>query len=228
MADLSSSGWIRVAADSILQLTQVSLAVYELLLTQSHNWLEFRWLDTSYSWLLPTANSSSGSWVRLKTDSILRLTMSCGWLEFRQLGTSYSWLHPTADSSSSSWIRLKADSILRLTTSCGWFYPVADLSLPAWLGLRLTYTLIYQVNLRTYSSKYIIFMVCFLSPDFSYHWFRLRLLFQEHWRSLKKLEEAWRTFKNLAATDSSCSRWFETATNRLPPKFWPRCPLIAQ
>ena len=115
MADLSSSGWIRVAADSILQLTQVSLAGYELLLTQSHNWLEFRRLETSYSWLHPTANSSSRSLVRLKADSILRLTISCGWLEFRQLGTSYSWLHPTADSSSSSWIRL-----LRLIPSCDW------------------------------------------------------------------------------------------------------------
>ena len=71
------------------------------------------------------------------------------------------------------------------------------------------YALIYQVNVRTYSAKYIIFMVCFLSTDFSYNWSRLWLLFQEPWRSLKKLEEALSNFKTLAATDYSCSSWFE-------------------
>ena len=85
-----------------------------------------------------------------------------------------------------------------------------DSSPSAGLDLRLTYTLIYQVNLRTYfANKYIIFMVCFLSPDFSYHWSRLWLLLQETWRSLRKLEEAWRSLKTLAATDSSCSGWFK-------------------
>ena len=81
-----------------------------------------------------------------------------------------------------------ADSTLRLTRV-----------LLAGLDLRLTYTLIYQANLWTYSVKCIIFMVFFLPPDFSYHWFRLWLLLQEPWRS----------FKTLAATDSSCSGWFE-------------------
>ena len=56
------------------------------------------------------------------------------------------------------WIRVQADSILRLTR-----VPAAR------LDLGLTYTLIYQVKLRTYSAKYIIFMVYFLVADFSYH-----------------------------------------------------------
>ena len=47
----------------------------------------------------------------------------------------------------------------------------------------------------------------FLPPDFSYHWLRLWMLLQE--ASRKKLEEAWRSFKTLAVTDSSCSSWFE-------------------
>ena len=132
--------------------------------------------------------------------------MSCSWLEFRWLDTSYSWLHPTADSSSGGWIWLKANSILWLTMSCGWLelrltrVPAARYELQLIpFDLWLTHTLIYQVNLRTYSANYIIFMICFLPPDFSYHWFRLYLL----------LEEAWRSFKTLAATDSSCSAWFE-------------------
>ena len=140
--------------------------------------------------------------------------MSCSWLEFRWLDTSYSWLHPTADSSSGGWIWLKANSILWLTMSCGWLelrltrVPAARYELQLIpFDLWLTHTLIYQVNLRTYSANYIIFIVCFLPPDFSYHWFRLYLL----------LEEAWRSFKTLAATDSSCSSysscdgWFETS-----------------
>ena len=131
-----------------------------------------------------------------------------GWLEFQQVDTSYRWLHPTADSSSGGWIRLKADFILRLT-SCGWFYSAADLSPAAGVGLRLIYTLIYQVILRNYSAKCIIFIVFVLPTDFSYHWSRLWLLFQELWRSLRKLKQAWRSFKTLAATDSSCSGWFE-------------------
>ena len=163
---------------------------------------EARRLDTSYGWLQYSADSSSGGWIQVTADSILQLTQvpasgyelrqtpSHGSFEFRKLDTSYSWQHPTSDSSSSGWIRLKADSILRLTTSCGWFYSEADLSPSAGLDLRLTYTLVYQVSLRTYSAKYIIFMVCVLPPDFSYHWSRLWLLLQEPWRSLRKLEEA--------------------------------------
>ena len=114
-----------------------------------------------------------------------QLTKSCSWLEFQKLNTSYSWFHPSVDYD------------LRLILCCGW------------LELQQTYALIYQVNLRTYSAKYNIFMVCFLPPDFSYHWLRLCLLLQEPWSTLKKLEQALRSFKALAATDSSCSGWSE-------------------
>ena len=43
-------------------------------LTLSHGWLEFQRPDTSYSWLHPTADLSSGGCIRHKADSILRLT----------------------------------------------------------------------------------------------------------------------------------------------------------
>ena len=98
---------------------------------------------------------------------------------------------------------------LQLIPSCGWFYAASDSSQSVGLDLQLTYTLIYQVNVRTLSAKRIIFMVCFLSPDFSYQWLSFCLLLQEPWRSLKKLEEAWRSFKALAATDFKRSDWFE-------------------
>ena len=150
-------------------------------------------LDTSCGCLESWLDPAAGYKLRLSRVSVagyeLPLNPSYGWLEFRQLDTSYSWLHPTADSNSGGWIGLKADSILWLTTSYGWFYSTADSSPSAGLDLRLTYTLIYQVILRTYSAKYIIFMVCFLPTDFSYHWSRLWLLLQEPWRSLRKLEE---------------------------------------
>ena len=70
-ADSSSSGWIRVVDDSILQLTRVPAAGYELRLIQSCKWLEF-----------------------------LRLDTSCGWLEFRQLNMSCGWFYPAAGSNS--------------------------------------------------------------------------------------------------------------------------------
>ena len=227
-------GWIRVGADSILQptrvlapacnlqLSQVPAAGFKLRLsrapaagcksrlTPSYSWIEFRQLDTtcsclkfwrldaSYGWLHPTADSSSDSCIRVAADSIQRLD------------TSYSWLCPTADSSSGGLIRLTAE------LSCGWLQVVTDSILRltrvpvAGLEMRLTYTLIYQVNLRTCSAKYIFFFFfCFLLPDFSYHWFTLWLLLQGSWSSLKKLKKVWRSFKDLAATDSSCSGWLE-------------------
>ena len=143
-ADLSSSGWIRFSADSILRLTRVSAAEYELQLILSYGWLVFRWLDTRCGWFCTTTDSSSGGWIRVAADSTLRLTRvpaaryklrlipSHGWLEFRRLDRSCGWFHHTADSSSRSWIRVAADSILRLfrvpaagyelwlTLSCGW------------------------------------------------------------------------------------------------------------
>ena len=113
--------------------------------------------------------------------------------------------------SSCGWLRVAANSILRLSQDP-----------PAGFNLRLTYTLIYPINLRIYSAKYIIFIVFFLPAD------------------LKKSEESWRNFKTLALTDSSCSGWFklwrlirdlcrlvwDLWLNRPPPEFWSQCPLI--
>ena len=144
MADLGSGGCIRVAADSVPRLTQVLVTGCELQLTPSHHRLEFRWLDMSYNWLHPTTDSSSGGWIWLKADSILWLT----------------------------WVPV-ARYELQLILSCSWLE---------------FYTLTYKVNLRTYPAKYIIFMVCFLRADFSYHWSRLWLLLQEPWRSVEKLQ----------------------------------------
>ena len=117
-------------------------------------------------------------------DSILRLIPSCGWLQVvadsilrltRFLAAGYGLqLIPYF-----GWLCVVADSIMRLTQG-----------LPVGFDLRLTYTLIHPVNLRTYPAKYIIFIVCFLPADFSYHWFRLLLLLQEAWTSLKKPGEA--------------------------------------
>ena len=200
-----------VAADSILRLTRVPTAGYELRVSRvpaagsklwlipSYGWLRFQRLDKSCGWLRPSADSSSGGWIRAADDTVprlnqvpaggyeWRLTPSHGWFEFGQVDTSWGWLRPTAEWSSGGWIRVTADSILRLTRDPAPWY---ELQLILSYGCLEYYTLIYQVNLRTYSAKYIIFMVCFLPTDFSYHWSRLWLLLQEPWRSLRKLEEA--------------------------------------
>ena len=141
--DSSSSSWIRVATDSILWLTRVPVAGYELRLILSHYWLEFQWLDTSYSCLRPTTHSSSTSWTRLAIDLYFNISS-----KFTDL---FCKIHH--------------------------------------------------------------FMVCFLPSDFSYCWFRLWLLLQEPWRSLRKLEKASRLYLRLilvAAADSRCDGWFET------------------
>ena len=104
--------WIRIAADSILRLTRVPAAGYELQLSRvpaagyklrlipSYDWLGFRWLDTSCGWLRPTAESSFSGWIRVAADSLLwltwalaagyelQLTPSYGWLAFRRLNTT--------------------------------------------------------------------------------------------------------------------------------------------
>ena len=110
------------AASSILWLTRVLAAGYELRLILSYNWLEFRQLDTSCSWFYPAADSNSDSWIRVAADFILWLTQvpaagyelrlipSYSWLEFWQLNRSCCWFHPTADSSSSGWTGVVADS----------------------------------------------------------------------------------------------------------------------
>ena len=126
----------------------------------------------------------------------------------------YGWFYHVLASSSGVSIRVTADFILRLTTSWAdsilWLIRVSVTR----LHFRLTYTLIYWVNSRTYSAKYIIFIINLLATNFGYYWFRLLLLLQEPWRNLMKLEEAWRSLKALASTDSSHSIWFE-ACNQL-------------
>ena len=122
----------------------------------------------------------------------LRLTPSDGWLEFQQLDTTYSWPHPTAHSCSHGWIRLKADSILRLTTSCSWFYSASDSSPPARLDLWLTYTLIYQVILKTYSANtsflcFVFYQLISVTTDPGSGCCFKNL--EGAWESLKKLEE---------------------------------------
>ena len=102
----SLGGWIQVTADYILRLTRVPAARHELWLTPSHSWLEFRRPDTSYSWLHPTAGSSSDGWIRLKADSILQLTRVLAAQCELQLIPSCSWLRVAADSSSAGWNRL--------------------------------------------------------------------------------------------------------------------------
>ena len=123
----TSGGWIRVAADPILRLTQVPAAGYKLRLILSCSWLEFWLLNTSCGWFSPTVDSSSGGWIRVAADYImwlaripavgykLRLIPSHGWLEFQQLDTSCGWFHPTAVPSSGGWIPVVGDSILWLT-----------------------------------------------------------------------------------------------------------------
>ena len=237
-------GWIRVKADSILWLTRIPGAEYELQLILSCSWLEFRLLDKSCSWLEFRRLDRSCGWFYPAADSIIQLTrvpaagyelrliLSCGWLEFWWLDRSCGWFYHTADLSSSGWIGVVVNSITRLTRvsaaehelrlilSCGWFKIRQMDSTCGWLIL-----LIYLVNLRTYSAKCIIFIVCFLPADFSYRWFRLWPLLQEPWRSLRKPEEASRLKLQLILVAAADSR---PATNLLPPEFWVQSLLILE
>ena len=194
---------------------------YELQLILSSGQLEFGQLDTCCGCLQSRRLAAGYDRVEFRQ---MDTSCGCSLLKFLQLDTGCGRLRPTLTWVPAAgyelqpttsydwlefWIRLQADFILRLTTSYSWFYSVADSSPPAGLDLRLTYTLIYQVNLRTYSAKYIIFMVFFPPLDFSYYWSWLWLLLQAPQRSLRKLEEPWRSCRTLAATDSSCSSWFE-------------------
>ena len=183
-ADSSSGGWIRVAADSILWLTRVPAARYELRLhstagsssdtwirlkaesilplTMSCNWLQFRWLDTCYSWL---------EFQRLDStfDSIQQLTISYDCLEFQKLGTSYSWFHPVADNE------------LRLILSCGWIESAG------WTGLASD--LYFNISSKF---KDLFCKIHHFYGLFSTAWFQLPLIQALATASitLKKLEEA--------------------------------------
>ena len=150
----------------------------------SCDWLEFQWLNTSYSWLHPTADSSSD------VCYDLRLIPSCG------------WLCVAADSSSGGSIRITVDFVLQLTTSCGWFYPAADSSSAGWT--RLAADLYFNISSKF---KDLFCNIHHLYGLFSTTWFQLPLILTlaAASRTLKKLEEAWRTLKKLQ--DLSCD-WF--------------------
>ena len=207
-------------ADSILRLTRVPAAGYELWLSRvpvagcklqlipSCGWLKFWRLDTSCGWLRPTADMSSGGWIRVAAvlsssgrikvtaDSILRLTRVPAAGDNLRLIPSCGWLE-----------------FGRLDTSCSWSHPAAGYELwltrvlPAGLDLRLFYTLIYL------SSK---FKDLFCKIHHSYGlfftaWFQLPLIqaLPAASRTLKKHEEVSRLYLRLilaAAADSMLIR----------------------
>ena len=113
VAAVSSCGdWIQVTADSILWLTRVLAAGYELRPTLPHGWLEFWRLDTSCRWLRPTADPSSGSSIRVAADSILRLT----WVLYFNISSKFKDLfckiHHFYGSFSTVWFQLPLIQVL--------------------------------------------------------------------------------------------------------------------
>ena len=118
----------------------------------------------------------------------LQLTPSHGWLDFRQLDTIFSWF------------------ILRLTTSCSQFYPASDSSFAGWS--RLAAEFYFNISSK---SKDLFCKIHDFYGLFSTTCFQLSLIqaLAAASRTLKKLKEAWRSFKTLAATDSSRSGWFK-------------------
>ena len=166
-------------------------AGYKFWLTPSYGWLEFRRLDMNCSWFYPEADSSFGDWIRVTADSILRLILIPTLGYNSRLIPFCLWLWVVADSSSRGSIRVTADSILQLTRV-----------LLARLHLQLTYILIYQVSLRTCSTKCIIFFGLFSTT-----WFQLPLIqaLAASSRTLKTLEEAWGSLKKL---QGSSYDWF--------------------
>ena len=107
-ADPSSSGWIQVAADFILQLTRVLAAGYELRLILSCGWLELWRLDTSCGFIFLFL------FFFIYPILIWLFNSSHSCLEFQRLDRSCGWFHHTADSSSSGWIGVAVNSILQL------------------------------------------------------------------------------------------------------------------
>ena len=128
--------------DSILRLTRVSVAGYELRLILSCGWLEFQWLDESYGWLQFRRLDTSGGWFYPTTDS-----SSSGWILVATNSSSAGWIHVAADSI--LWLTLVPavgyESLLilpcswlefrQLDMSCDWFYHPADSSSSGWTGV---------------------------------------------------------------------------------------------
>ena len=98
--------------------------------------LESRRLDTSYGWLHPTVDSSSGGWIWLTRVPAagywlrltpvlaagykLQLTTSYGWLESWPLDTTEDWFHPVTDYK------------LQLILFCSWLEPCQLGSTSGW------------------------------------------------------------------------------------------------
>ena len=163
-------------------------------------------MDTSYSWLHPTADTSSGGWIRVSADSILRLTL------VPESGYELRLTLSHADLSSDGWIRVTADFNLRLTRdlaagynlrlipSWSWLWLAAGSSCGGWT--RLAADLYFNI-----SSKLLCKIHHFYGL-FSTAWFQLPLIqaLAAASRTLnKKLEKAWGSLKKLQ--DSSC-HWF--------------------
>ena len=142
---------------------------------------------------------SSSGWKRVAADSILRLFRVPVARYKLQLSPSWSWLwvvavRPAADSRSAGWIRHAADIYFNIPIKFkNWFCKIHHF--------------------------HSLFCTC---------WFQLPLIqaLAAASRTLKKLDEAWRSFKTLAATDSSCDGRFETCDQLTTSGILTRSPLI--
>ena len=118
MADARSGLRIRFRTDSILRLTMNCC------------WLEFWWLDRIFSWLHLTADSSSGSWFRLRTEFL------------SAADSSSSWFYRAADSSSASLTQLGTDLCFnRLKDSFCKIHHFSGLFTAAWFQLPVIQSL---------------------------------------------------------------------------------------
>ena len=181
-------------------MTCIPAAGYELRLILSYGWLEFHQLEKSCGWFYLAADWSSDGWIQVAADSITRLfrvsvagyklwlTLSCGWLDSQRLDTIYSWFHPAAG------YGLRLFCSVADSRSAGWIQLVTDL----YFNIYSKFKGLFCTILHFYSL-------------FSTGRFQLPLIqdLVAASKTLKKLKEASRSFKTLAATDSSCSGWFE-------------------
>ena len=156
------------------------MAGYELRLTLSHCWLEFQRPDTSYSWLHPTVDLSSGGCIRHKADSILRLTRVPAARYELQLIPSCRCVRFAAESSSAGW---------------------------TWLAAVLYFNI--SSKFKDLFSKMHYFYGLFSTIWFKLPLIQALLSASKTLKELEKLEEAWGSFKTISGTDSSCSGWFE-------------------
>ena len=123
---------VTAAADFILRLTRIPTTGYQLRLILFCGLLEFRRLDTGYSWFHHTAGSSSSGWIRVVADSITSLTripatgydfwltVSCGWRQSQWLYMSYSWLQHVTNYELRLILSCGRLKIRWLDSTCGW------------------------------------------------------------------------------------------------------------